>query len=236
MGPAPFDKPQTVSHTISTVDLAPTMMDLAGLEYPYLTDGQSFLPLVRGDEVSQNETHLSRVLRLVLFRQFLLVKQIHGQMLLFLLVLGTWFWRGPKHVIVLYCEGQSGLGFFGIKQLPPSYDAVCRTTDFKDMCCTLPHCPLLIAFEQAFRNVVFSEDIVNRAVWGPNSMKLIHLNNVSIGLTLPDSGIPTTPILQLHPGAAAIYQLYNLTADPEEQVNLFYHSEYSLEAAKLLRG
>ena len=58
MGPAPFDKPQTVSHAISTVDIAPTMMDLAGYEYPYLTDGQSFLPLVRGDEVSQDESHL----------------------------------------------------------------------------------------------------------------------------------------------------------------------------------
>ena len=85
---------------------------------------------------------------------------------------------------------------------------------------------------------MFFEKDQNRAVVGPNSMKLIHLNNISVGIADPETGGSPTGItvLQVHPGAASAYQLYNLTADPEEQVNLFYHSKYSSEAAKLLRG
>ena len=60
MGPAPFDKPQTISQAVSTVDITPTMMDIAGsADYPYLTDGQSFLPLLRGDKVRAQKMHLS---------------------------------------------------------------------------------------------------------------------------------------------------------------------------------
>ena len=84
--------------------------------------------------------------------------------------------------------------------------------------------------------MVFNEDQVNRAVWGPNSMKLIHLNSISENIMPPRMDLPLVPVLDLHPGAASMYQLYNLTADPEEKTNLFYNKDYSLEAKKLLRG
>jgi len=70
-------------------------------------------------------------------------------------------------------------------------------------------------------------------------MKLLHLNNISdylipSDLGPPEENIEIVPIQTLHPSAADVYQLYNLTADPEERVNLFYNKSHSLDARRLL--
>ena len=91
-------------------------------------------------------------------------------------------------------------------------------------------------------NVVFNEDGVNRAVWAPNNLKLLHINDIQNNVQGPTFSclqIPQqiyAPVLELHPDGASPFQLYNLTADPQEQVNLFYNQAYSLEANKLRQG
>lgn len=43
---------QTVDRLVSSIDLAPTLLDLAGLQPPALMQGRSALPLIRGEEVA----------------------------------------------------------------------------------------------------------------------------------------------------------------------------------------
>ncbi len=52
-----FQKPHAVDSTVSSIDIAPTLVDLAGLTVPATVDGQSLLPLMNGENQSDRPAY-----------------------------------------------------------------------------------------------------------------------------------------------------------------------------------
>ena len=82
---------------------------------------------------------------------------------------------------------------------------------------------------------MFTESKVNRAVWGPSSMKLLHLNSVqaNVAASFNSAVNEVDSITELYPAAADLYQMYDLKADPTEQNNVFGEKAYASSQCNL---
>ena len=49
--PKQFDGGQTIDYVVANIDVAPTLLDMAGIGKPEHMDGESFLPLLQGKDV-----------------------------------------------------------------------------------------------------------------------------------------------------------------------------------------
>ena len=49
--PKQFEGGQTIDDVVANIDVAPTLLDMAGIGKPEHMDGESFLPLLQGKDV-----------------------------------------------------------------------------------------------------------------------------------------------------------------------------------------